>query len=93
MTSLIDRVRAVCLQLPEASEQVADGQPVFLVADQPFVRMEGDGSAVSVRTDEGGEDWTSLALAGDPDWPAIEDALAHSWELVAPRGLLEAGGR
>ena len=37
--------------------------------------------------------WVAIDLAADPDWPAIEDRLAHSWELAAPRRLLEAGGR
>jgi len=37
--------------------------------------------------------WVSIVLDGDPDWPLIEDRVARSWELAAPMGLLEAGGR
>ena len=37
--------------------------------------------------------WVGVALAGDPDWALIEDRVARSWELAAPRRLLEAGGR
>jgi hypothetical protein len=39
-------------------------------------------------------EWIGLALdRGDPDWADIGDRIARSWELAAPRRLLEAGGR
>jgi hypothetical protein len=37
--------------------------------------------------------WVGMALDGDPDWALVEDRIARSWELAAPRRLLEAGGR
>lgn len=37
--------------------------------------------------------WLAVTLAGDADWTLIEDRIARSWELAAPRRLLEAGGR
>lgn len=37
--------------------------------------------------------WVGVNLAGDPDWTLVEDRIARSWELAAPRRLLEAGGR
>ena len=38
--------------------------------------------------------WLALSLAGDSvDWDHVADRIAASWELAAPRGLLEAGGR
>lgn len=38
--------------------------------------------------------WLSINLAGrDVDWTHVADRLAASWELAAPRRLLEAGGR
>ncbi len=37
--------------------------------------------------------WVGVALDGDPDWTLVEDRIARSWELAAPRALLEAGGR
>ncbi|WP_375421519.1 MmcQ/YjbR family DNA-binding protein [uncultured Sphingomonas sp.] len=37
--------------------------------------------------------WVSVDLAGEPDWALVEDRVARSWELAAPRRLLEAGGR
>lgn len=38
--------------------------------------------------------WISINLAGsDVDWAHVADRIAASWELAAPRRLLEAGGR
>jgi hypothetical protein len=38
--------------------------------------------------------WVSINLAGDKvDWDHVADRIAASWELAAPRRLLEAGGR
>jgi len=38
--------------------------------------------------------WVSINVAGDDtDWNLVSDRIASSWELAAPRRLLEAGGR
>jgi hypothetical protein len=38
--------------------------------------------------------WLSINVAGDKvDWDHVSDRIAESWELAAPRRLLEAGGR
>ena len=38
--------------------------------------------------------WLSISLVGDNvDWDHVADRIAASWELAAPRRLLEAGGR
>ena len=38
--------------------------------------------------------WVSINLAADKvDWDHVADRIAQSWELAAPRRLLEAGGR
>ena len=38
--------------------------------------------------------WIGMELTGDAtDWERVEDRIAISWEMVAPRRLLEAGGR
>ena len=38
--------------------------------------------------------WISINVAGDTvDWDQVADRIAESWELAAPRRLLEAGGR
>jgi hypothetical protein len=39
-------------------------------------------------------EWVGLNLgAEDTDWTHVADRIARSWELAAPRRLLEAGGR
>lgn len=38
--------------------------------------------------------WVAVNLAGqDVDWELVDSRLARSWELAAPRRLLEMGGR
>ncbi len=38
--------------------------------------------------------WIGVRVDGaDVDWDHVGDRIARSWELVAPRRLLEAGGR
>jgi len=38
--------------------------------------------------------WISINVAGEGvDWDRVTDRIAQSWELAAPRRLLEAGGR
>ena len=38
--------------------------------------------------------WISINLAGHGvDWDHVADRIAASWELAAPKRLLEAGGR
>ncbi|WP_425229649.1 MmcQ/YjbR family DNA-binding protein [Sphingomonas sp.] len=38
--------------------------------------------------------WVAMRVgAADTDWDRIDDRVARSWELAAPRRLLEAGGR
>jgi hypothetical protein len=38
--------------------------------------------------------WVSINLAGKSvDWDHVAERIAISWELAAPRRLLEAGGR
>ena len=38
--------------------------------------------------------WVSINLAGENlGWDHVADRIAQSWELAAPRRLLEAGGR
>jgi hypothetical protein len=38
--------------------------------------------------------WVAINLAAPKvDWGHVDDRIAESWELAAPRRLLEAGGR
>ena len=38
--------------------------------------------------------WVSINLASDDvDWELVDNRIALSWELAAPRRLLEMGGR
>ena len=116
--SVLDRVRAAALDLPETSERISHGQPTFFVAGKQFAQFRdnhhSDGkTVVCVRVTSLDEQamlleadpemyskpaymptWLSISVAGDNvDWGHVADRIAASWELAAPRRLLEAGGR
>ena len=37
--------------------------------------------------------WVSVNLSGEVDWALVDSRIGRSWELAAPRRLLEMGGR
>jgi hypothetical protein len=120
MSSALDRVRAIAIELPETEERLSHGQPTFFVAGKQFAQFRDNHhndhkTVVCVRTSSIDEQamllesdsetyskpaylhhagWISINLAGDgTDWDHVGDRIAASWELAAPRRLLEAGGR
>lgn len=118
--SVLGRVRAAALALPETSEKTSHGIPAFQVAGKMFAYFRHDHhgddlTVVCVKTSGreeqdmlidadpglyswpayiGPSGWIAINLApDDTDWTHVEDRIARSWELAAPRRLLEAGGR
>jgi hypothetical protein len=62
--------------------------------DEQAMLLETDPGTYSKPAYLGPSGWVSINLAGDNvDWDHVADRIALSWELAAPRGLLEAGGR
>lgn len=62
--------------------------------DEQQMRIEADPETYSRPAYLGPAGWVSVNLAGDGvDWALVADRIAASWELAAPRRLLEAGGR
>jgi hypothetical protein len=89
--SAVERVRAIALLLPEVEERATSEGADFLVDGKVFAHVvEGSAPAVRVR-EAAGE--IMVALGEEADWTLVEDRVARSWELTAPRRLLEAGGR
>jgi len=75
-----------------------DGQTVVCVrtcgTDEQQMLVEADPETYSRPAYLGPAGWVSVNLAGDNvDWALVADRIAASWELAAPRRLLEAGGR
>ena len=62
-------------------------------SDEQAMLIEADPGTYSRPAYLGPAGWVGMSLSGDPDWGQIEDRIARSWELAAPRRLLEAGGR
>ena len=62
--------------------------------DEQQMRIEADPQTYSRPAYLGPAGWVSVNLAGENvDWALVADRIAASWELAAPRRLLEAGGR
>lgn len=62
--------------------------------DEQTMLIESDPDTYSRPAYLGPSGWVSINLAGDEvDWDHVADRIAASWELAAPRRLLEAGGR
>lgn len=91
MPTPLARVRDIALLLPGAHESIDDGATVFSVDQQPFAKVDALGASVALRSVDGG--WSDIALNDATDWTLVDDGVARSWELSAPAGLLEAGGR
>jgi hypothetical protein len=75
-----------------------DGKTVVCVKtsslDEQAMLLESDPETYSKPAYLGPSGWVSINLAGDRvDWDHVADRIAASWELAAPRRLLEAGGR
>lgn len=75
-----DRETAVMVKCADREEQamLVEADPAFYYVP-PYLGPSG---------------WVAMRVGlPDTDWDRIGDRVARSWELVAPRRLLEAGGR
>jgi hypothetical protein len=62
--------------------------------DEQAMLIDGDPEVYSRPAYLGPSGWVAINLSGgEIDWDHVADRLARSWELAAPRSLLEAGGR
>ena len=75
-----------------------DGETAVMVKcagrDEQAMLVEGDPDFYYVPPYLGPSGWVAMRVgAPDTDWDRVAGRVATSWELVAPRRLLEAGGR
>lgn len=74
-----------------------DGETVVIVkttgSDEQAMLIEADPETYFSPAYLGASGWVALRLDGEVDWDRVGDRIAVSWELAAPRRLLEAGGR
>jgi hypothetical protein len=75
-----------------------DGKTVVCVRtsglDEQAMLIESDPETYSKPAYLHHAGWVSINLVGaEVDWEHVGDRIAESWELAAPRQLLEAGGR
>ena len=74
-----------------------DGETAVLVKtsgmDEQAMLIEADPDLYYRPPYLGPSGWIAVRVAAaDTDWDRVGDRIAQSWELVAPRRLLEAGG-
>ena len=81
----------------QAGGHQGDGRLVVCVRtgdpDEQATLIDAAPSLYSPAAPVDGANWVAINPADEADWTAVEDRIARSWELVAPAGLLEAGGR
>lgn len=74
-----------------------DGETVVVVKtsglDEQEALIEADPDLYFKPAYLGPSGWIALRLGGDNEWELVADKVAQSWEMVAPRRLLEMGGR
>ena len=76
----------------------ADHETIVIVktsgAEEQAMLIEMDPDCYFKPAYLGPSGWVAMRLdRADTDWDRVGDRIAISWELVAPRRLLEAGGR
>ena len=62
-------------------------------ADEQAMLLDLDSATYSRPAYLGPSGWVGVNLSGDVDWANVDEKIARSWELAAPRRLREAGGR
>lgn len=75
-----------------------DGETAVMVKtsgrEEQAMLVEADPDFYYVPAYLGPSGWVAMRLSGDAtDWDRIGDRIAASWEMVAPRRLIEMGGR
>lgn len=74
-----------------------DGRTVVCVRtsgfDEQSMLIEAAPDTYSRPAYLGPSGWVAVNLAGEVDWELVDSRMGRSWELAAPRRLLEMGGR
>ena len=89
MPSRLDRLRGICLQLPEAAERETWGHPTFRVRDKIFASCAEDGSTLGFKAhpDEleallGDDRFERSAYVGRYGWVTMTLAGRVAWDEV-----------
>lgn len=113
----LQRIREICLALPDTAERLSHGSPGFFINKGKFFAYfwhdhHGDGNtcvhvktsgreeqAILVEIDPacyfippylGASGWIGMRVdSPDTDWERVADRIALSWQMIAPRRLLE----
>ena len=78
-SSPLERVRRICLSLPDANERASHGSPTFFIRDKR--------SFVTYVDDHHGEHlgWIGVRLDRDLSWDEIDGVIRHAYQIVADK--------
>jgi predicted DNA-binding protein (MmcQ/YjbR family) len=84
----VDRLRAICLALPEATEKIAWDEPTWRVRGTIFT----DPARFFRPPYVGPRGWVGVRLDRRPSWTKVAAVVERAYRLVAPSRLLESLG-
>ena len=93
-SEVVARIRAICMALPEATEQPFGGHvaPSFRVREKLFVTTSEDGSHMTFKAAPGGQQalvgsdpkrFFVPAYVGNKGWVSMRLDMDHDWDEVA----------
>ncbi|MGH7353565.1 MAG: MmcQ/YjbR family DNA-binding protein [Candidatus Rokuibacteriota bacterium] len=96
----VDRLRAICLALPETTEKVAWGEPTWRVRGRLFAQLDDHhhgadhGVAARAARGAGGDDlrgsrWVGVRIDRRPDWALLAKLIEQAYRQVAPPAVLK----
>jgi predicted DNA-binding protein (MmcQ/YjbR family) len=84
----VQRLRAICLALPEAREGVSRGKAAFRAGGRPFAMLRQAKGRESLGVRSGPRGWSWIVLDAEVDWHAAEDRVVSSYRRVAGKRML-----
>lgn len=83
---LLEKVRAICLALPDAHETTTSGKPHIRVKDNILCGDTDDSSAPRTSDSTGGSECARAIRA--KDWPRVRAMIVDNYRMIAPNSSL-----
>ena len=94
----VQRLRELCLALPEVTERPSHGEPAFFVRDKTlFVTLDDHHHGAAHLADDpdryyrppyvGHRGWLAVRIDREPDWTEVAELVRDAYRQVAPKVL------